>query len=825
MIVARQSTARTMMVGPVLDADGVAVTTAVVGNFKISKNGGAPAALDASATLTHRNTGQYSLALTANDLDTVGQAEVVIDATVNASPIKEISVLEEAVYDSIFAAGATGYQVPIWSSAGATVNLSATTISAVSGAVGSVTGAVGSVTGAVGSVTGNVGGNVVGSVASVTGNVGGNVTGSVGSVATGGITAASIATGAIDADALATDAISEIADGVWDEPLAAHTTADTPGNVLNMLTQDTVTLSTDVSLNSIIGQLLDAGTTWTYDRTTDSLEANRDNTGTAGAGLTAIDLPDQTMNITGNITGNLSGSVGSVTGAVGSVTAGVTVTTNNDKTGYSLTATTGLGNQTANITGNLSGSVGSVTGAVGSVTGAVGSVTGNIGGNVVGSVASVTGDIGGLAAGAITDVEDAVWDAVLASHLDAGSTGFALNAAGSAGDPWGTALPGAYGAGTAGFIIGTNLDALISSRMASYTQPTGFLAATFPSTVASTTNITAGTITTVSGNVNGSVGSVTGAVGSVTGTVTANVTQWNGSAVATPTVAGVPEVDVTHWIGTAPSSPDTPGIPMVQVLVPGGLVAVGNDYNTGTLAMNIVGDLSGSVGSVTGTVGSVTGSVGSVTGSVGSVAANGITDTSLAASAGTEIGTAVWASATRTLTAGTNIGTVQAQLIDGSHGGLASTLTLQNMNVFNSTGNAVVFESGPGFDGLQISTTAGDAIHLIGNLGNEQLINLTGSLTTFRNAIVGAPTGASVSADIADLPTASENASAVWAFVCEGAITAVEILRGILSFIGGQTLGGNTTNPRFRDQANTKNRIDMTVDSAGNRTATTLDLN
>ena len=46
------------------------------------------------------------------------------------------------------------------------------------------------------------------------------------------------------------------------------------------------------------------------------------------------------------------------------------------KTGYSLTATTGLGNQTADITGNLSGSVGSVTGAVGSVTGAVGSVTG-----------------------------------------------------------------------------------------------------------------------------------------------------------------------------------------------------------------------------------------------------------------------------------------------------------------------------------------------------------------------------------------------------------------------------------------------------------------
>ena len=55
---------------------------------------------------------------------------------------------------------------------------------------------------------------------------------------------------------------------------------------------------------------------FTFDQTTDSLEAVRDNVGTAGAGLTAIDLPDQTFNLTGNITGNLSGSVGSVTAAI-----------------------------------------------------------------------------------------------------------------------------------------------------------------------------------------------------------------------------------------------------------------------------------------------------------------------------------------------------------------------------------------------------------------------------------------------------------------------------------------------------------------------------
>lgn len=42
-----------------------------------------------------------------------------------------------------------------------------------------------------------------------------------------------------------------------------------------------------------------------------------------------------------------------VDGLEASLAAGVTVSTNNDKTGYSLTATTGLGNQTANITGTI----------------------------------------------------------------------------------------------------------------------------------------------------------------------------------------------------------------------------------------------------------------------------------------------------------------------------------------------------------------------------------------------------------------------------------------------------------------------------------------
>ncbi|MEY5097443.1 MAG: hypothetical protein RJA36_162 [Pseudomonadota bacterium] len=120
---------------------------------------------------------------------------------------------------------------------------------------------------------------------------------------------------------------------------------------------------------------------------------------------------------------------------------------------------------------------------IASVTGAVGSVTGNVTGSVgsiatggisaasfaagaIDSAAIAANAIGAseLAADAVAEIADAVWDEALSGHLSAGSTGEALNAAGAAGDPWTTALPGAYSAGQAGYIVGTNLNATVSSR-------------------------------------------------------------------------------------------------------------------------------------------------------------------------------------------------------------------------------------------------------------------------------------------------------------------------------------------------------------------------
>ena len=207
--------------------------------------------------------------------------------------------------------------------------------------------------------------------------------------------------------------------------------------------------------------------------------------GAAGGHFIAGSNAATTVNITGNITGNLSGSVGSVTGSVGSVTSGVTVTTNNDKTGYGLSsaavqaiwdaltsALTTVGSIGKLLVTNIDAAISSRMATYTQPTGflaatfpaTVASPT-NITAGTITTVTNLTNapTAGDLTSTMKTSVENAVWDATMASHLTAGSTGATLNGAGSAGDPWLTLLPGAYGAGTAGKIIGDNINASISS--------------------------------------------------------------------------------------------------------------------------------------------------------------------------------------------------------------------------------------------------------------------------------------------------------------------------------------------------------------------------
>ncbi len=77
-------------------------------------------------------------------------------------------------------------------------------------------------------------------------------------------------------------------------------------------------------------------------------------------------------------------------------------------------------------------------------------------------------------------------------------TSFGTLVADTASAVWASLTSALTTVGSIGKLLVDRIDATITSRMATYTQPTGFLAATFPSgTIANTTNITAGTLTTV----------------------------------------------------------------------------------------------------------------------------------------------------------------------------------------------------------------------------------------------------------------------------------------------------------------------------------------
>jgi hypothetical protein len=122
----------------------------------------------------------------------------------------------------------------------------------------------------------------------------------------------------------------------------------------------------------------------------------------------------------------------------------------------------------------------------------------------MGSVTSVTSAVtlpaipanwitaAGIAAGALVP---GVWDASTTGHTTAGTFGGSLNAASSAGDPWATAIPGAYGVGTAGHKLGQVPDI-----------PAGAAGGLF---IAGTN---AATTVNFTGNLSGSVGSVTSPV-------------------------------------------------------------------------------------------------------------------------------------------------------------------------------------------------------------------------------------------------------------------------------------------------------------------------
>jgi hypothetical protein len=337
---------------------------------------------------------------------------------------------------------------------------------------------------------------------------------------------------------------------------------------------------------------------------------------------------------------------------------------------------------------------------IASVTGAVGSVTGNVGGNVTGSVGSVASGgitatsiaadaIGAseLAADALAEIADAVWDEVLSGHVTVGTAGQRL------------AFPRANTAqaGAAGTIT---LDASASAVDDFYNNDLIYISA---------------------GTGVGQARIISDYVGST----------------KVATVA-------SNWV-TNPSSDS------VFIIFPGGATTL-----TGTVDANVVsvsGDTTAAdtlelfaeaLDQATGQLDSGSLAAGTIT--AAAVATGAIDADALAADAGTEIGTAVWATTTRLLTAGTNIALAKGTGVTGFNDLSAAQVNtevdtaLTDIHLDHLLAATYDPASKPG---------AADA------LLNELVESDAGVARYTANALEQAPTGGSA-------PTVGQIADAVW---------------------------------------------------------------
>lgn len=266
----RQSTAaQVRTIGPFVDdTDFKTLENALTINntdILLKKNGGASAAKNSGGATADGSGGLYAVTWDATDTATVGELSYSVKVAGALVVFGSYFVVEEAVYDMLYAASAIGYVD------GATVNV--TKVAGTTQTAGDIIGdtndiqarlpaaltadgnikadtlRVGGTLQTAGDIIGDTNdiqarlpaaltadGNIkadtlrVGGTLQTAGDiigdtndiqtrlpaalVGGRIDANVGAMDAGVVTAAAVATGAVDADALATDAVNEIADGL-----------------------------------------------------------------------------------------------------------------------------------------------------------------------------------------------------------------------------------------------------------------------------------------------------------------------------------------------------------------------------------------------------------------------------------------------------------------------------------------------------------------------------------------------------------------------------------------------------------------------------------
>lgn len=448
---------------------------------------------------------------------------------------------------------------------------------------------------------------------------------------------------------------------------------------------------------------------------------------------------------------------------------GGTITTNSDKTGYSLTqafpsnfanlsiGATGLVSlaaaqtfsNTGTWSGNLTGSVGSVTGAVGSVTAGVtaSTVSDKTGYSLATSQTfSTTGAVGSVTSGVTVTTNndktgyrlstlgvDDIWDEVQSGHTGTGTFGKYLDqqvsTLTSTGD-WSTDEKGQirYALGLTGATVATSGSGVLDLtprntwRFSLISDSSNYTASTSAGSfqIMNDTNLMA-TVNDIADGVWDE-----DSTGHYTSPNMAYVSAQTASLSASTFAAAVFDLDTTGHTaaGTFGRMAQRPVLATTQAF-----------NNTGTWTGNLAGNVTGSVASVTGAVGSVTGAVGSVTGNVG-----GNVTGSVGSVVGNLGGNVVGSVASVTGAVGSVTGAVGS--VTGNLGGnVVGSVASVTGAVGSVTGNV----------GGSVASVTGAVGSVTGNVGG----NVTGSVGSVTGAVgsVTGNVGGNVTGSIGSLAT------------------------------------------------------------------------
>lgn len=399
------------------------------------------------------------------------------------------------------------------------------------------------------------------------------------------------------------------------------------------------------------------------------------------------------------------------------------------------------------------------------------------------------------------DVADAVWDEPIASHAAvSGSTAEALNAAGASGDPWVTALPGSYTAGQAGYLLGTNLDATVSSRAS------------------------AADLATVAGYVDTEVAAIKAVTDKLDATLELSSDGQIFTAAAlqnAPSSSGLDAAGVRAAIGLASANLDTQLADLPTNAELSTALASSDDAVLAVLGTPAGASLAADVAAVQADTNDLQTRLpaalvsGRIDASVGAMAANVMTAAAAAADLTTELQAGLaTAAALSTLDGKVDVidGVVDAILVDTAEIGVAGA----GLTALATAANLATVA---GYLDTEIAAILADTNELQTDWTNGGRLDLlVDAIKAKTDALPASP------AAVSDIPTAGAIADAVHDEVVEGTVTLRQSIRLHNSALGGKVAGLDTFNPVFRDLADSKDVIDATVDSYGNRSAVTRDL-